>query len=520
MMGGAGRRLWWPAGRAATILVWGVMMAWLVRYEAFPQFFLHTLPGYRALFSEGALVCDNWMKITFEGHHIGYTHTLVDVKDSDPTEEYIIRNETRLILNVMGEEQDIRMAMKAGLDALYALESFTFEMNAGGYSMRMSGRRQEGTRFAVAMNSPAGLQKFSVEIPEDAVLYASFNEGSFMNLKPGSHVSLRTFDPTTMSVAKLTVRALRREVIRHGGREVNALVLATEFEGMEVLSWLAEDGRLLRQETPFGWTLEECPPAEAVAIEKGGGEDILGAMAMPCRGEIVRPRACRLLEVRLEGLRLPPESLRSARQDVLAADAGGVTLRIRRPDPPASGGRRGAVAESLARYIKPTAFIQSDAPEIVSTARRITAGKEDILEAARALHVWIYKKVLKKSASGLPSALDVLHTMEGDCNEHSYLFVALARAAGIAARVNIGVVYLDGAFYYHVWPSVYAGRWVDFDPTLGQFPVDATHIMLMEGEGRQQLALLGVIGKVSVRVLRAEYDETARAGREKGGIHD
>ena len=61
----------------------------------------------------------------------------------------------------------------------------------------------------------------------------------------------------------------------------------------------------------------------------------------------------------------------------------------------------------------------------------------------------------KKPTVSIPSAREVLRTKVGDCNEHTALFVAMARAAGIPARINVGLVFVRGAFYYHAWPEVY-----------------------------------------------------------------
>ena len=88
----------------------------------------------------------------------------------------------------------------------------------------------------------------------------------------------------------------------------------------------------------------------------------------------------------------------------------------------------------------------------------------------------------------------------GDCNEHTYLFVALARSVGIPAQIRIGLVFSRGAFYYHAWPSVWVGEWLEMDPTLEQPVVDATHLALLEGELDKQLELMKVIGRLSARV--------------------
>ena len=118
--------------------------------------------------------------------------------------------------------------------------------------------------------------------------------------------------------------------------------------------------------------------------------------------------------------------------------------------------------------------------------------------------------VEKKPTVSLPSALEVLRTKVGDCNEHTVLFVALARAQGIPARINVGLVYVRGAFYYHAWPEVYLdegngrGMWLPVDPTFNQFPADATHVRLARGGLDQQTAILPLIGRVKMTVLQVE----------------
>jgi hypothetical protein len=61
-------------------------------------------------------------------------------------------------------------------------------------------------------------------------------------------------------------------------------------------------------------------------------------------------------------------------------------------------------------------------------------------------------------------------------------------------------------FYYHAWAEVWlggsdgSGSWVAVDPTFKQFPADATHIKLKEGELGDMIQLMQVIGKLRVEV--------------------
>ena len=73
-----------------------------------------------------------------------------------------------------------------------------------------------------------------------------------------------------------------------------------------------------------------------------------------------------------------------------------------------------------------------------------------------------------------------------------------------------------GAFYYHAWPEVYLrdqglgirdqdkGMWLPVDPTLNQFPADATHLRLARGGLDKQTVILPLMGKLTMDVLDVE----------------
>jgi transglutaminase-like putative cysteine protease len=116
---------------------------------------------------------------------------------------------------------------------------------------------------------------------------------------------------------------------------------------------------------------------------------------------------------------------------------------------------------------------------------------------------WVYRNIAKQPTISIPNALEVLRIRKGDCNEHTVLFNALARAVGIPAKTVIGVVHLRGAFYYHAWSEVWAGAWVSLDPVFNQFPADVTHIKFLEGDIDRQIDILRLIGNLKIEVLEA-----------------
>jgi transglutaminase-like putative cysteine protease len=107
----------------------------------------------------------------------------------------------------------------------------------------------------------------------------------------------------------------------------------------------------------------------------------------------------------------------------------------------------------------------------------------------------------KQITFSVPNAVQVLETLRGDCNEHTVLYVAFARALGLPARTAVGLVYLNGSFFYHAWPEVWLGEWVAVDPTFGQYPADASHIRFVIGGLAQQVEIVRLIGNLDIDVI-------------------
>ena len=122
---------------------------------------------------------------------------------------------------------------------------------------------------------------------------------------------------------------------------------------------------------------------------------------------------------------------------------------------------------------------------------------------ARQILNWVYDSLDKRATVSVPNALDTLKAKAGDCNEHAVLFAALARSAGIPAKVSVGLVYTRGRFYYHAWNEVFIGEWTALDTLMGQMPADVTHIKFVEGDLDRQAEMVRVIGQVKLTILEA-----------------
>jgi transglutaminase-like putative cysteine protease len=132
---------------------------------------------------------------------------------------------------------------------------------------------------------------------------------------------------------------------------------------------------------------------------------------------------------------------------------------------------------------------------------------------AERINTWVHDSIKHQVTFGVPSALRVLQTRTGDCNEHTQLFVALARAVGLPARIAAGLAFVDGKFYYHAWPEVFLNDWVAVDPTFGQFPADAAHLRFIVGGLARQTELLRLMGNLKIDVLSVNESHSGSDGQ-------
>ena len=160
----------------------------------------------------------------------------------------------------------------------------------------------------------------------------------------------------------------------------------------------------------------------------------------------------------------------------------------------------------------PNNVIQSDYPAIAAKARQVAPDEEDPWLVAVALERSVRDVITRSGYSqAFATAAEVIDTGEGDCTEHAVLLAALARARGIPARLAIGLVYIDQAFYYHMWTEVHVdGRWIPVDARRAEGGIGAGHLKMAHSNFKNASALtaflpvMQVMGKLKIEVLEVE----------------
>ena len=271
--------------------------------------------------------------------------------------------------------------------------------------------------------------------------------------------------------------------------------------GVPYTIWIDSASRVLREDAPPSSVMLMEPGADAMAtMPEQAPPDLMSMFAVPSSMKLDNARQLKSLKLELNGI--DPKSFDLADESQKILNAIPLQLLIAPVSPPSVGAHVPITSETTAT--RPTPAVQCDNALIIRKAREIAAGSADAAQIARAINNWVFANVLQKGTPSMPSATDVLQTMEGDCNEHAVLYAALCRAVGIPCKICVGLVYRDGYFWYHAWNKVFVGTWVPVDPTFGQFPIDATHLKLTEGEMDKQAQVLTVVGNLSISILEAK----------------
>jgi len=482
------------------LVAWAATMALLVRRSYF-QASAATLATDLARYGSAAV----WRGVYYRGEKIGFT-----VSQTTPEGDgFALEEDGRLQMALLGATTAATIRTTAHVDASFTLHAFEFSLDPGTGAIEVRGQL-DGRRLTLEVRTPSGTRTEQRELDEPPALSLNLSRRlASGGLVTGARHQWTVFDPATLRNSPVTVDVGRRELVRGGGTApLPAFRVEMAFAGLRTTSWITDTGEVVREESPLGLITvrESADSARAMAVSRRMQVDLLQTSAIVPRmiSRIDEPRDVRRMTLRLDGLAaagLAAADLNGAAQSIDGNRIELIDPRELRPEP---------IDPGAARYLSAEPFIESDAPEIRAEAEAAVRGADGDRARAERLTRHVNALLDKKPTVSLPSAREVLRTRVGDCNEHTALYVAMARSIGIPARIAVGLVFVHGAFYYHAWPEVYvdrtdaSGLWLPVDPTLNQFPADATHVRLTRGGLEKQAAILPLIGHLSIVVERVE----------------
>jgi len=439
---------------------------------------------------------DSWMKILQDDRKIGFAHRIFAQTENG----HEFKETVRMRINTMGMIQDIRFKTTGRLNPDYTLASLSFDISSGPFKFSVEGTA-EGNQLKLKTHSIGSARETIIELKQKPYLINSILGALHASdLKAGDTFNYAVFDPATMGQIPVEVAIIGPETISVMDQAVEATKVSLSFRGMQQLAWIDLNGDVLKEEGLLGISLEKTTPQAALdGLSIQSSRDLTKVASVAVEMPIETPSQLRSLTIAFSGISRSGLALEGGRQKLT-----GNLLTITKESLSKPGTADFRIPVDAKAFVEPTAFVQSDHPTIAAQAREIVELHDPPAAKAEKLVQWIYENIEKRPVLSLPDALSTLENRVGDCNEHAVLLAALARAVGIPAKIEAGLVYLRGRFYYHAWNLLFVGEWVTADALFGQMPVDVTHIRFTSGAQPDQIELMSVIGKIKLRVLKQE----------------
>jgi len=439
---------------------------------------------------------DVWKGIYLNDRWIGYVHTNF-VKNSQERGGYVLNSFSYLKFKMLNHLRNLAITTVQELDPEYRLVTFRAGIT-GLTDILVTGKKLgDAIHVEIRYGNTTHTRSFDVQsndlFLEQSILSLMRGTG----LKIGETFSMSIFNPLTMKTEKVTARVVRKER--------DTTVMETQVAGLVSTAWINPDGLVIKEETPNGWVMKlesEESIDRHLAESNEAAIDIIKETSVRTAGSIAFPRTTMSMRIKITGINPADFTFDGQQQEIVNLHNGIMTISSVFPDPDTAP-QLPYEGNELASFLQSSLWIECDDPLIKAKAREIIGDETDSWRAAQKISQWVYRNTDKIFSPGIPSATAVLLFRKGDCNEHTVLFVALARAAGIPAEMSAGIAYLNDGFYYHAWPKVFVGKWVHLDPTFGQSIADATHVELISGDIAAQAKLASIIGKISIEILES-----------------
>ncbi|MBN2246088.1 MAG: transglutaminase domain-containing protein [Candidatus Aminicenantes bacterium] len=468
-----------------------------------------------------------WMGLYMQGVKIGYNYL---------KEEYVQELGKKLLKNVNESNMRVSRLGSNPIDIFSVQESY-FDMDGNPLRTLMRTKMSESETIIEAVIQP---DKVIFSMGGEIVKEMPYTEKFYLGVpiekiaekdgfKPGAEYSFKILDPISYDLSDCSFKVLGKERVLILGEQKELWHVRSKINmimPVESDDWLDENGEVWKSEMKTGFlsTMSIRMPREKAMAPVTENFDIAFSTVVKSNVLFENPLSVQKVVFKISGI--SEERIRALPYDginlklikwedstavietesVIFSEKEAVTLPVAEP--------------FLQKFLQPTNFVQSDDPLIVETAQLIIGSEKNSWRAAKQIAEWIAKELTPNYDVGFASARETIQNKEGDCSEHTVLMIALCRAAGIPARAAVGVMYGGGIFGYHMWPEVYAGRWVGLDAKWlakdsqsGEYYTDATHIKLGESSLDENIfkemvqAISEIIGKIKLEVLDYRVDQ-------------
>ena len=448
-----------------------------------------------------SLVGEDWYGLYMNGQKAGYSSAAVEVADDGSVS---VREDAHFRIKMVGVAQDMRIFVNrvyARNGDLRRIEQVVEDaLGTKRFDARVEG---DGLSLVTLVGDVTKEQHFPrpKESLRDAFKQLELIGG---DAKVGDELTFSIFEPMYEKEIEGVARidGLEERVFEGAPTKVFRIRSKLPAMGIDSVAFVAQDGTTL--EDRIAGIITMRLESKEMAQDVHYSNDVIVSNAASVDQRVEDPRTRETLRLRITGPLTDEHLFNEERQQIARVGDGFVFEGKRVAVDGFEAARLPIEDEAVARWQAPALFVQSDDPRLVDKAKEIVGDEGDAFAVSSKLCAWVFNTVRTTFSAQLTNAIEVLERPEGDCTEHSILFIGLARAAGLPAREVAGLIYVEQggpAFYFHQWASVWVGKWVDVDPTFNQPVADATHIKLAEGDLFEQARLIPTIGQLKIQVL-------------------
>ena len=434
--------------------------------------------------------------IEINGVLCGYTETS-DTNIQKEGIEYLHQNmDMFIMLSLFGSEFNTRMKIISLINPVTKNCSLLKgEINQGTINRKFEVKIENGN--AVISSALTGEPK-TIKLQPDVLfgseqVYSRLKE-EFVENKT-SEISFDILEAMDSEIQNSTFKRLGKEKIELAGKSYETIIIEQQNNktGVKIKYWLAPE---LDYYAMFQVQNRKVYLADRTVVDKIKVASMDGSILSKTNVSIsdVQAISYMKLKVKIEptGVALKPEDLNTPGQKFNGTIKDNIIEGIleiqykkysgeNAPQFPANYSKNAA----LQKYLKPSGRIESDNPELINEALKITKDADNSWEAAKLLSKWVAENI-HYAIPGGGTALGAYKMRAGECGAHSMLLAAFCRAVGIPARVVFGGMYVPnkgGAFGQHAWNEIYMGDagWIPVDATAFETDfVDAGHIRISD----------------------------------------
>lgn len=437
-----------------------------------------------------------WFDIYVGNKKTGVAHTTIEKVG----EEIIITHVRELQARKDGRDTVAIEKLKCLCDLSYSIKSFEYASHLKDEKGILVKGEVEPDMILFFLESPDRRKTYKVPNPGTKFYLPISVIPALHSLKPPLN---KAFEVPVLNFISFTVESTRAilEEIRPLKVRIHVLSLFKYRVGESIL-WINDNGEIVKEETPQGLVLYS--QAEYIAKDPSD-RMIIDQTSLPffqADRQIVNTEELSTVKVRVQGYELNDRLYENT--SITHVDN---TLTIKRKDPEFMEQNTYSLplnSDVLLKYLQPDSWVKSDHKTVKGNALNMSeVEKNDAFRMARYLTSNLYFTVSPRPMFTLSDSLDIFNTHAGDYLERSVMFASFARAVGLPTRIVGGLVYRDGYFYYHAWPEVWFDLWIPVDPSLAQFPADATHIPLVEGTQKDIISIIDSLKTIKIEILEA-----------------